>query len=147
MIRRVAVRAIIVHNGKLLCACAKPYNPNIVTGRWGVPGGGVDSNEALIPALEREITEELGVVPNVGNLLYIQQFKQKNGTEALEFLFYIKNGSDYLNIDLSKTSHGHVEIEKIDFINPAEHTVVPKFLTTESLENLANQQTKIFNYF
>jgi len=76
MKRRVAVRAIIVHDSKLLCAQAKPYRPTIVTGRWGVPGGGIDSGEALIPALEREITEELGVKPLVGNLLYIQQYKK-----------------------------------------------------------------------
>lgn len=146
MKRRIAVRAIIVRSGKLLCAQAKPYNPKIITGRWGVPGGGIDSGEALIPALEREITEELGIKPRVGNLLYIQQFSPRNDSEDLEFFFYVKNASDYLNIDLPKTSHGVAEIARLEFIDPSKHPVLPKFLRTESFANIDSQSVKIFNY-
>src|SRR3989344_3884201 len=61
--RRVAVRAIVVHNGKLLCAKAKPYGPTVNTMIWVAPGGGIKAGEALVPALEREIVEELGIRP------------------------------------------------------------------------------------
>ncbi len=146
MNRRIAVRAIVVLDGKLLCAQAKPYSPTIVTGRWGVPGGGIDGDEALIPALQREIFEELGIKPDVGNLLYVQQYKKDSGGEELEFFFHIKNAEDYLDIDLSKTSHGHVEIERVEFIDASTNEILPKFLTTESFTNISDQSTKIFNY-
>jgi len=136
----------VVHEGKLLCATPKPYNSYVVTGLWGVPGGGLDTGEALIPALEREILEELGIKPVVGNLLYVQQFAIHDDREDLEFFFHIKNASDFLNIDLSKTTHGQTEIKDVKFVNPSKFKVVPKFLTTESFANLANQPTKIFNY-
>lgn len=146
MTRRIAVRGIVVHDGKLLCATPKPYNENVITGLWGVPGGGIDSGESLVPALERELFEELGIRPKIGNLLYIQQFTKPSGRENLEFFFHITNTHEFLNIDLSKSTHGMEEIEEIKFVDPAGFPIVPKFLMTESYADIANQPTKIFNY-
>lgn len=146
MTRRIAVRGIVVHDGKLLCATPKPYNKNVITGLWGVPGGGIDDGEALIPALERELFEELGISPKIGILLYIQQFTKPSGRENLEFFFHITNAHEFLNLDLSKSTHGEAEIEDIKFVDPAKFPIVPKFLMSESFTNIANQPTKIFNY-
>lgn len=145
MIKRVAVRGIALQNGHLLCARLKDYRHAGQPDFWCTPGGGLDSGEALVPALEREIIEETGIKPKVGNLVYIQQFTYEQ-TEQLEFFFLITNPVDFQNVDVSKSSHGAVEIAELAFINPREHRVLPKFLTTESFENIASQPVKIFSY-
>src|SRR3990167_394851 len=126
MQRRVAVRGIIVHDTKLLCVRHKAYCGKSAPDYWCTPGGGIDIDEPIIPALEREIFEEIGVNPVLGSLLYVQQYK-KDG-EQMEFFFHITNSRDFLNIDLSKTTHGQDEIEEILFIDPAKYNVLPKFL-------------------
>ena len=111
-----------------------------------MPGGGLDEGEALIPGLEREMAEETGVRPDVGNLLYVQQFTY-NDKDYLEFFFHVTNSEDYLHIDLSKTTHGAEEIAEIGFVNPAATKILPEFLTTELLESFAasNAPTKVIS--
>jgi len=146
----VAVRGIILKNDKLLCVRLKKYPGSAVDDGqdyWCTPGGGVDIGEALIPALERELIEETGVKPNVGQLLYIQQFEHKNW-EHLEFFFHIVNNEDYEHINLEATTHGAIEIAEIDFINPTKNTVLPIFLTKEDLlSDSIKGVTKVFNNF
>jgi len=145
MKRRVAVRAVIIKNGKLHCVRLKPYDGKITGDYWCVIGGGVEPGEPLIKALNREVIEETGIKPTIGNLLYVQQFKS-GGNEQMEFFFHVTNTGDFLNIDLSKTTHGEKEIAKIGFIDVTRETILPEFLTQESFENLENQPTKFFNY-
>lgn len=135
-----------MHEGKLLCVRHKGYENSISAGSWCLPGGGLDPSEALVPAVEREMIEETGVKPQVGNLLYIQQFAA-NDKEFLEFFFHVTNAQDYLNIDLSSTSHGGTEIDEISFIEPGTSEVLPKFLSTEPLEEVivAAGPPKIFS--
>jgi 8-oxo-dGTP diphosphatase len=134
MIRRVTVRGIVFHGNKLLCVRLKPYKEHLKRDNsyWCLPGGGLDDGEALIAGVEREMLEETGIRPTVGNLLYVQQFLQDD-KDYLEFFFHITNSEDYLGIDLSKTTHGLEEIEEIGFIDPAANHILPEFLKTESL--------------
>ncbi len=149
MKRRVAVRGIIVVDGKLLCFKLRSKHGDDITKYWCVPGGGVDVGEPLLEALEREMIEETGVKPEIGNLLYVQQFfdKQFEHKEQMEFFFHIINGKDYLNIDLGNTSHGMAEVAEFAFIDPSKNFVLPKFLTTESFHDLGEHPTKFFSYF
>jgi ADP-ribose pyrophosphatase YjhB (NUDIX family) len=147
MKRRVAVRAIIEREGKILCAQLKPYNQYVTDEFWSLPGGGIDEGESLIPALEREIMEELGVHAIVGNLLYVQQFVA-NHMEHLEFFFHVANTGDFLDIDLAKTTHGADEIARLEFIDPATAgDVRPPFLITEPIaEHIArNRPARFFS--
>jgi ADP-ribose pyrophosphatase YjhB (NUDIX family) len=136
MNRRVAVRGIIVNeNGQLLAVRQKQYTGRATVDTndyWCTPGGGVDEGEALLPALERELVEELGVSPVIGNLLFVQQFVH-NDTEHLEFFFHVTNARDYREIDLTQTTHGAVEIASVDFIDPARERLLPAFLTNQNL--------------
>ena len=146
MKRRIAVRAIIVRDDQLLCVRLKKYEDKSTgddNDYWCTPGGGVEEGEALIPALEREIIEELGPKPEVGNLLFIQQFIHAD-TEHLEFFFNILNADDYMDIDLDQTTHGAIEIEAVQFVSPKQEHVLPRFLTTESL--IATSVTRIYDY-
>lgn len=146
MKRQLKARGIAVLNGKLLCVQLKP-NPNQKHDFWCLPGGNVEETEPIIDSFRREIIEEMGVEPQIGRLLFVQQFSEpKANFEFTEFFFHIENPEDYQNIDLAKTSHGAEEITKIDFVNPAEVYVLSKFLATENLEEFisSNQPVKFF---
>lgn len=138
MTRRVSVRAIILHQGKLLCVRLKPCHEvsASMASSWCLPGGGLDEGEALVPGLEREMLEETGIRPKVGNLLYVQQFTY-NDKDYLEFFFHVTNDQDYLHIDLSKTTHGADEIAEIGFVDATSTKILPEFLMTEPLEEVA----------
>lgn len=148
MERRVAVRAIVVHKGQLLCARLKSYkNEGDRATFWSTPGGGLDAEEDLVSGLVREMLEETGIRPDVGALLYIQQYVDSS-REYLEFFFHVQNAADYVNIDLSATSHGTIEIEEIAFINPhmADVPVLPLFLKNVDLEaDSMSGRTQYFN--
>ena len=148
MIRKVTVRGIVLYEGKLLCVRLKPYKDHLKRDNsyWCLPGGGLDEGEALIAGVEREMVEETGIQPVVGALLYVQQFMHGD-KEYIEFFFHITNSEDYLHIDLSKTTHGQQEIEEIGFVDPASTHVLPGFLKTEPLSELAasNGATKIIS--
>ncbi len=107
----------------------------------------MDNGESIIDALSRELIEETGVKPIIGNLLYVQQFKEQDtGNEQLELFFHITNNQDYLHIDLSLTTHGEEEIEEFAFVDPTETQIKPTFLMTEKFINLDSRPTKIFSY-
>jgi ADP-ribose pyrophosphatase YjhB (NUDIX family) len=136
MIRRVTVRGIVLHENKLLCVRLKPYKEHLKRDNsyWCLPGGGLDEGEALVAGIEREMIEETGIRPVIGNLLYVQQFLHGD-KDYLEFFFHITNDEDYLDVDLSKTTHGLEEIEEIGFIDPAAEHILPEFLKTEPLSS------------
>lgn len=138
---------MVLREGKLLCVRQRPNNLMPVSSEkvWNLPGGGIDSNESLTECLKREMLEETGIPATVGNLMYIQQFLH-NDTEYLEFFFNVTNSEDYLNIDLSKTTHGEAELLEINFIDPAQNTVLPKFLMTEPIFDNINAPATIFSY-
>jgi ADP-ribose pyrophosphatase YjhB (NUDIX family) len=147
MTRRISVRGIILHQGKLLCVRLKAYKGSVIRDNsyWCLPGGGLDEGESLVAGLEREMLEETGVKATVGNLMYIQQFIYE-GREFLEFFFQVTNDQDYLAIDLSKSTHGAAELEEIDFVDPASTHILPTLLTTEPLEkHAATGITKIIS--
>lgn len=150
MNRQLKVRGIAILDGKLLCLRLKPYPGSAHFDKkfWCLPGGGVDEGEGIIDAFRREMIEELGVEPKIGRLLYVQQFAH-DGKDFTEFFLHIENPEDYINIDLGNTSHGHIEIEEVAFVDPKASVILPEFLTTEDLPRLitSNQPAKFFaNY-
>jgi ADP-ribose pyrophosphatase YjhB (NUDIX family) len=135
MKRRVAVRGIALHKGKLLCTKLRPYNDLVKPDAdwWCLPGGTVDEGEVIHKALVREFEEETGILPDIGKLLYVHQLKTEK-EEHLEFFFEIKNPTDYLSVDLSQTTHGMEEIEAIEFVDIKSRIILPDFLKHEFLE-------------
>ena len=146
MIRRIAVRAIITNKSGELLAVRLKSRDGSVHEYWSTIGGGVDSEEALIPALHREVIEETGKTPVIGQLLFVQQFKEvKKDKEHVEFFFHVTNGEDFTDIDLSKTTHGMEEIAHIGFIDPASSFIKPDFLSTVDFTQLGGKSTQFFN--
>ncbi|HYH74423.1 MAG TPA: NUDIX hydrolase [Candidatus Saccharimonadales bacterium] len=149
MIRRISVRAIVVHEGKLLCVRLNPYRGSLRAESeeyWCLPGGGLDEGESLTDGAIREMVEETGIKPELGKLSYVQQFIYED-KDYIEFFFNVKNVEDYLNIDLSKTTHGELEIAEIAFVNPADVVIKPEFLATEPLMEViaSNGPTRVIS--
>lgn len=143
--RRVAVRGIIFKDGKLLCQQLKSYrrdDPDF----WCTPGGGLEVGEPLKAGLHREIVEETGIAPKIGRLLFVQQFSEDGQKEQMEYFFHIENPEDYKEIDLSVTSHGHIEIEHVEFIDPKGSGVLPEFLQEIDLEHYITTVQPVFLY-
>lgn len=106
----VRVRGIIVNEGKLLVV-------GHVQGaeQYALPGGHLDWGEDIKECLNREMVEELGVVPDIGRLLYVNNFTQ-NDMQNIEFFFEIKNGADYVDFEKNDRTHAF-EIEGVEWID------------------------------
>jgi 8-oxo-dGTP pyrophosphatase MutT (NUDIX family) len=133
--RRINVRAIIYLDGKLLAV--KHIGPNgEAAPYYAVPGGGLDPHESLHDGLRRELMEELGIDAKVGKLLFVQQFPSgRTGfEEELEFFFAIDNPEAFVNLDITTTSHGSIELAVCEYVDPHNVTVYPTFLQHTDLE-------------
>lgn len=131
--RRIATRGIIFKDGKLLCQKLTAYRRE-ERDFWCTPGGGLDDGEPLEAGLYREMVEETGIAPKIGRLLFVQQFTEDGEKEQMEFFFHIENAEDYEEIDLAATTHGEEEVELVEFIDPREHFVLPKFLQSADIQ-------------
>ena len=131
--RRINVRGIIYQNGTLFAQRLKGSKGE--NAFWSMPGGGLEQGERLIDGLHREMIEETGVKPEIGNLLFVQQFKDDRG-ENIEFFFHIKNAKDYENVDLSATSHGNEEVSQYGFVDIKSEVILPQDIKELDLESL-----------
>lgn len=68
---RLAVRAVIVENGRLLLVNAWPGRQSAM---WCAPGGGVERHSSLPDNLRREVLEETGLGVDVGAPCLVNEF-------------------------------------------------------------------------
>ena len=133
----ITVRGIIFNDGKLFCQKLKHDKPGRqitqVNDFWATPGGHLDAGESLEEGLLREMIEETGIKPEIGPLLFTQQFRI-NDEKYIEFFYHITNATDYETIDLAATSHGELEVAEYGFIDPAEYSILPEFITAEAIQ-------------
>jgi 8-oxo-dGTP diphosphatase len=145
MDRRITTRGIIYKNGKIFAQKLKRGEGT--TDYWCTPGGGLDPSESLHDGLVREMIEETGITPEIGKLLYVQQYREENGREYLEFFYHITNVDDYETIDLASTTHGEIEVAEYGFIDPAKENILPKFLQTADIaKGIEVGQVQEFSY-
>ncbi|MCP6719861.1 MAG: NUDIX hydrolase [Patescibacteria group bacterium] len=122
----ISVRAIIEYEGKFLLV-----RNNASADFWCLPGGGMEPGENILSALERELIEETHVKPEISNLIYIHQIREKNGYSNPGLYFHIKNSKDYLNHNVAASTHGGHELAEIDWVDVTKVTVLPRFLASE----------------
>ena len=144
--RRVNVRGIIYKDGKLFCQKLKNSHTLHSSEFWSTPGGGLDFGESLREGLVREMVEETGVTPEIGNLLFIQQFMDGE-REQLEFFYHITNADDYEVLDLESTSHGTIEVEEYGFIDPKTHNIKPTFLCERDIAAVIMNSHPVFETY
>ena len=83
---RLAARAIILHEARLLLVNAYPA----VRGSdlWCAPGGGVTPGHSLPENLAREVHEETGLTVSVGDLALVNEFHDpKTGFHQVDLFF------------------------------------------------------------
>ena len=122
----IKVRAIILHEGKLLVV-RHPHDTSFVA----LAGGHLEWGEDVKECLSREMIEELGVKPDIGRLFYINTFTQTDNKQYVEFFFEVKNGGDYLDTEKLTRSHAH-EIAEIVWISPTDDVkILPKLFAED----------------
>jgi len=75
---RVGVKAIVIHNGRLVTV--KKHDDRGPP--YGFPGGGQEAGETLVQAVRREFIEETGQDIHVGRLLFVREYIGKNHEHA-----------------------------------------------------------------
>ena len=114
----IRCRAIILYEGKLLVV-KHPHNKNFVA----LPGGHLEWKEDIKEGLQREITEELGIIPKIGRLLYVNNFMDGKRKQSVEFFFEVINSQDYKNIKDSKVIQKD-EISEICWLEPKDTIII-----------------------
>lgn len=121
------MRGVVYKNGKVLAV--KHLHDDKEVDYWAIPGGGLNDGESFADGLKREMIEELGVSPAIGKLLFMQQYNDpKWNREKVDLFFLIENPEDFEQIDFHKTTHGDIEIAKLEFIDPKKEPLLPEFL-------------------
>ncbi|MBT4937071.1 NUDIX domain-containing protein [Candidatus Peregrinibacteria bacterium] len=134
---KIAVRAIILHEGKILLVKHKGKK------YFSLPGGKLEGGEDMKSGLERELFEELGTKSVVGKLCFIHEFEypseDKIPNNNIEFFFLIKNGSDFL--EMQEGSHAEAELDHIEWVDiESKYDAKPDFLRSEIIK--CNQNTE-----
>lgn len=85
--KRIAARGIILKEHKILLMYTKYYDD------YSIPGGGVDSEEALIEGLQRELSEETGAqeIEVISEYGYIDEYRPyyKEDYDLMHMISYL----------------------------------------------------------
>lgn len=143
--RRIGVRAIVYKDNKILAVKHRTKDGGEAD-FWAIPGGGLDLDESLIKGVAREMVEETGISPQIGKLLFIQQYPstRTDCSEELEFFFQVTNADDYAAVDLTTTTHGVAEIARIEFIDPTTENVLPRFIRDVPIAEYINSDMPVY---
>lgn len=112
----IRCRAVIMHEGNIL-----GVKNNHGGDYYSLPGGHMEWGENIEDAMKREIFEEFGVMPQVGRLLYVNNFTETDTKQSIEFFFEITNTQDYLDIEKLKGTHSY-ELSEIRWLNIHDDT-------------------------
>jgi len=82
--QRISAGGIVVHNGKVLLV--HHYQENRFD-FWVLPGGGVEGDEGIFKAAEREVQEETNLTVRAERLAYIEDFIDE-GNYVCKFWVY-----------------------------------------------------------
>jgi ADP-ribose pyrophosphatase YjhB (NUDIX family) len=116
----IRVKAIILNNSNLLVV------KNLGNNFFALPGGNLEYREDIKECLKREIIEELGVSPDVGRLLYINNFTDKRGSTSIDFFFEVKNGKDFIGCEKLDRTHAY-ELDDLVWVNTNDDiNIMPK---------------------
>ncbi len=145
--RRVNVRGVVLRDGKILAVKNKNEKGEEAK-YWATPGGGLERMESFADCIKREFFEELGIKVKPGKLLFVQQFiSDRDGwDEELELFFQVEDSSEFDKIDITKTSHGLIEISRVEFVDPKETYILPAFLSEIDIKAYTDGKNSTYIY-
>ena len=134
---KIRSRAIIIHQGKLL---AVKHNND--TEFVALPGGKLEFGESPEQCLVREMYEEFGIQVTTGELLYIHTFTQNN-VHNTEFIFSIKNNSDFFELNTKDASHSFEIVETMWLDTSTDKILLPKQILTDFTSGQLETKTHV----
>lgn len=136
---KVRCRALIIHDGKMFVV---KHAENATF--WALPGGHLESGEGIEEGLVREITEELGIVPVIDRLVYVQTFKIGDQPQSVEFIFSVANGAEYLDLSGRERSHAF-ELVDMKWTTPDDDIVMmPKKVGDDFKSKVPSSENVVF---
>lgn len=142
---KIRCRGIILDQDRLLVVKHSVNDKHYV-----LPGGHLEFGENIKECMLREIVEELGVEPILGNILYIHNYNAKDGQSNniyyTEFLFEITNGKDFVDCDKLNRTHAF-ELTEIRWISTQENIdILPKQISIDFRnDKLISNTTRFIN--
>lgn len=140
---RIRACGLIHQNGYL--AMVKLHSPVINEPIWMSPGGGVNENESIYDAVQRECLEEVNLRVNALDVLYVHELI-KGAIHAIEF--YVKceliEGELSLGSDPERTENPLLLDAKWMALStfPENKMIRPAFLQNELSDDLLNWNGK-----
>jgi 8-oxo-dGTP diphosphatase len=127
IVQRMATRAFIIHEGKVLIIREAPsykYATNI--GKYDFPGGKVRLGETMAEGLKREVKEESGLDVKVGKPFYADEWSPvRDGVTIQIFGVFIKCTIDDPEVVLDKDHDDYKWIDPADY---AEYPIISQNL-------------------
>jgi len=119
--RRMMVRVVVEHDGKLLAV------QEGTSAYWQLPGAYVAAGELAVAAAARVLEDLTGIAGEPGDIRYV--YEPKLG--EVELYLSVSNVADYAGLDLRAIAKQHGEVEELAFVDPVKApTLEPKFLQT-----------------
>lgn len=102
-----------------------------------LPGGGVEQDENIEEALEREIKEETGLKITDFSLAYIRELKLSENERGIEFYYHIREytGEPETGYDPEEKDSSLREIENLDIEKLSENVFFPEQLVDKLPED------------
>ncbi len=115
----IRCRAIILNDEGKLLVVKHVHDTSFAA----LPGGHLEWGEDIKEGLRREIVEELGVVPEIGRLLYVNNFMENKKKQSVEFFFEVLNSHEYKNIEDKNRTHAY-EIAQVCWLESTSSIMV-----------------------
>ncbi len=111
---RNSAKALVIHNGKMLATKLRDSD-----GEWYImPGGGQESEELLSSAACREVAEEMGILTECKELLFVVEGLRGEQFQRVDLVFLCEYIGDILNAalhsDTNQIGYGWLDISTLN---------------------------------
>lgn len=110
------VAAVIVRQQKIFCAQRKNIGP--LANKWEFPGGKIEKDETPIQALNREISEELGI--SISLIDSLSTIHHEYPTFQLHMMMFLVTTEDEILILPEHAQGGYFTVEEMQTLDWAE---------------------------
>ena len=132
----VGVGAVIVDGGRVVLV-KRRYDP--LKGRWSLPGGAVEVGETLEAALAREMTEETGLVVDVGPVVHVFDRITRDAVQRVHYHFVLV---DYLCRPVSGSLRAGSDVDEAVW---ADGSALASFDLTDTATLVVQQGLRLSN--